>query len=513
MEIRIKRTSLLLIILAISYFNIQAIPHTKRINDYLISCRNTTTSNGHIIKNIINLYPLYNGYSYIKYEDSYNQERIGWLDVKNLRVIDLPQKFTWSDAFIAKGGFAILMRLPENYHTNESKYKLLYKIDGNYILDNVIEFVPFFKHFAIYRYIEPGHTLQFILFKNGELSFGTSEKETHSTIHSNIIFNKYLSFADTLYNRNLKHISGYIGGIGENERRLRGTFFDTYPHNDNHIFLNCLIDNDDAVIYTNEKFKKEITFYLPDSTEFDYDEGYLFKDDKYIVLKHNTVHVVYNTLSRKPITPLNHDFTGFFKDYLLHNYNHETFATSTTGIQEKQIKLGKHFLEKIGRKWLYSSPVLSDSIDCVIGLNNDNYIGVNIKNKVGIINKKGNITIYPSYEQIYIDNLYFICRTEKKEFDIYDKDGNNIGKNLKEIYYDNLDDRSFPYEFLYCNNKYKIDKYHYMFFKLEDGKYRYFLRKKKKSKVFYADEINTEDLSNKYLPIKKDGIWQYLEIK
>ncbi len=52
-----------------------------------------------------------------------------------------------------------------------------------------------------------------------------------------------------------------------------------------------------------------------------------------------------------------------------------------------------------------------------------------------------------------------------------------------------------------------------MFFKIEDGKYQYFLRKKKKSKAFYADDIDTADLSNKYLPIKKDGIWQYLEIK
>ena len=50
-----------------------------------------------------------------------------------------------------------------------------------------------------------------------------------------------------------------------------------------------------------------------------------------------------------------------------------------------------------------------------------------------------------------------------------------------------------------------------MFFLIEDGKYKYFLRKKKKSKVFYADEINTEGLSIGFCLLRKTefgSIWK-----
>ena len=91
-------------------------------------------------------------------------------------------------------------------------------------------------------------------------------------------------------------------------------------------------------------------------------------------------------------------------------------------------------------------------------------------------------------------------------YDLYDKNGKQLAKGMSEF----IVDEDF-FEGTY--ERYKPDLFRYFIFKEGENKYRYWLRNKKKSKVFYADEINTEDLSNRYLPIKKDGIWQYLEIK
>ena len=282
-----------------------------------------------------------------------------------------------------------------------------------------------------------------------------------------------------------------------------------YPEKENSSIFD--INSKNVFVY-DHKLKKKLTVNYPsqDSVHFSFCYTTLLPGDSllavYSYYGEKEGNIVYTT-DLEAVTPIGDNFTGFFKDYLLYDHANETSAVKTDRKPTTEIKLGRYRLKKHNAKWTLNTPFTTDCFDRLTGLNNNKYLGVVAGSKVGILGEHGSLILPPKFKEIFIDKIYFIGLTTEDTYEVYDKKGNLIGKNFLDFFYDEYDKEDEP------DRQTGKDRYHYFFFKLEDGKYQYFLRKKKKTKVFYADEINTEDLSNRFLPIMKDGVWQYLEIK
>ena len=492
---------IIIVLLHLFISNIHAVDRVKKINKYLSEI---TSSKG-----IEKLYPLYNGYAYIYCKDTNSLIREAWLDGNELKIKYLPEDTEHRDVFIAYGGYACL-RAERSLHLH------LYKVDGTRIFDDIDKFTPFYQHLSIYRQNET------LLYKKGKLTSIRRPKGCSLTylLSGEVLHNKFLNAdGSCVYDKKLKIVTKETDYIETEKMNFKNTknFHKIYSNKNNYSFITWFNWSEGQALFTinNEKHTKKediILPYLDNHVEISiYEKKGLIEQrlvDNWWGERYLQKDVVYRKENGDSIMPENYRFTGYFKNYILCENDTGTSAITLSGEETSQIKLGKCLLNKIGRKWVLNSFSSIDSIEYVTGLNSDKYIGITINGKNGIIDKDGNMIVEPDKYEIFIDKLYFVCRTANSTYWIYDKKGNIIGKDLLDFYFDHLDLEDETSAF-----RYKTDKYHYMFFKIEDGKYRYFLRKKKKSKVFYADEINTEDLSNRYLPIKKDGIWQYLEIK
>ncbi|MCR5567708.1 MAG: hypothetical protein K6G31_00360 [Paludibacteraceae bacterium] len=505
-----KNICIILFIFFLNLTNVEASLRIKRINRYLKDCSKITTSGNHKIKEIVRLHSIYNDYAVLIYKDSLSSEyALAWLDLKHLNTIDFPEKHReWDGTLhystdIAAGSLTCI--------NNE-----IQKIGGKTLIDSIEYILPFKKNLIAVRFPDPREIGELVFIKTVPHAIvKRGIRPCAFPDEYEIISNKYFTIGAHLYDDKLRlRLDGNDneeGICGEIIIRNRRGFTEIYPEKENQsiFFFN---DKSDNIFVYDHKLKKKLTINFPfeDTVHYYYCNATLLHDDSLLTLvcsyrgREERSDVVFTT-NGEAITPIGDNFTGFFKDYLLYDHANETSAVKTDRKPTTEIKLGRYRLKKHNAKWTLNTPFTTDCFDRLTGLNNNKYLGVVTGSKVGIIGEHGNLILPPKFEKIFIDKLYFICLTTKKTYEVYDKKGNLIGENFLRFFCENEENRSGLELGEYT--------YHYFFFKLEDGKYQYFLRKKKKSKVFYADEINTEDLSNKYLPIKKDGIWQYLEIK
>ena len=480
-----------IVLLHLFISNIHAVDRVKRINNFIKKGPNVITSCNY-------LGPLYKDYAFIFYnKEAYEYPMDGWIDVKNLKIIDdtVTNKCI-KNLFIAYDGFVDFG-------------SIVYKIDGTEYSDKIENFIPFHKNLILTKSDTTGFDI--VLYKRGNV-VSRSHNEDYGKSRFEIVYNDFFILDDdttsTLYDKNLNLLIKGVYICKSISKINQGGFYELYPRKEHQYFF-CFCDKKNTIIAYDRKARKkmEIPFKYDSKLEHHWDEATFFSEKKYAVLG-NMTHYVVNITTGRPIIPTKYNFIGYFKENLICEYNNKTLAITTEGETTSQIKVGKYCMVDCGTKWILKTPFYTDSIEKLNGLNSDEYIGVTIKGKLGIIGKKGNIIVPPQYQEIFIDKFYFVCHSTKDTYDIYDKKGKLYGKDLLAFYFDETD-----IEYQNFSSGFKIDRNHYMFFKIEDGKYQYFLRNKKKSKVFYADEFNTEDLSNRFLPIKKDGIWQYLEIK
>ena len=503
-----KNICIILILFFLNLTNVEASLRVKRINRYLKDCSKITTSGNHKIKEIVRLHSIYNDYAVLIYKDSLSSEyALAWLDLKHMNTIDFPEEdriygfYGGVPTFTAAGGLTCI--------NNE-----IQKIGGTTLIDSIEYILPFKKNLIAVRFPDPREIGELVFIKTVPHAIvKRGIRPCAFPDEYEIISNKYFTIGAHLYDDKLRlRLDGNDneeGICGETLYRGRSGFIEIYPEKENQsiFFFNHKSDN---IFVYDHKLKKKLTVNYPSQdTVFNmFCAMTLLHGDSLLMLlseyRGKRFHMVYTT-DLEAVTPIGDNFTGFFKDYLLYDHANETSAVKTDRKPTTEIKLGRYRLKKHNAKWTLNTPFTTDCFDRLTGLNNNKYLGVVTGSKVGIIGEHGNLILPPKFEKIFIDKLYFICLTTKKTYEVYDKKGNLIGENFLRFFCENEENRSGLELGEYT--------YHYFFFKLEDGKYRYFLRKKKKSKVFYADEINTEDLSNRYLPIKKDGIWQYLEIK
>ena len=495
-----KSTLYILILFLFGIANIQATNRIKKTNNFLKEFQKE--------KEIYDLYPIYNGYGLMRHPDTldhysslygtYVYFQFACIDIKKRRLINNKDTF---DSFISKGSFIFQVAGYEAEYPEDERMGKIANINGETLLDSVTNWYLFRNHFFTLRHAGADTIFEISLYKAGRLI-------RKDTIHSDLdyinslgldgliivsfVHNKYCWINGSLYDENLnKVLADTDWGTFE---MAHHNYFEIYPKN---LFFYMWSGNR-MTIY-NKRCKKKYT--IPFDKEH-IDRPSILLNKKIIVLDRR----VYD-LKGTPITPEDHYFSGYYNKFLIYNNNEETFVMTMDKRQSQQIKLGKCRLEKTGKKWLLRTPTSTDTIDNITGINSDEHIGISVGNKLGIINKNGNTIIPPYYDEILIDKLYYIGMDKYGfPYDLYDKNGKQLAKGMSEF----IVDEDF-FEGTY--ERYKPDLFRYFIFKEGENKYRYWLRNKKKSKVFYADEINTEDLSNRYLPIKKDGIWQYLEIK
>lgn len=505
-----KNICIILILFFLNLTNVEASLRVKRINRYLKDYSKITTSGNHKINRISNLYPIYNDYAVLIYQDSLSSEyALAWLDLKHMNTIDFPEEdriysfYGGVPTFTAAGGLTCI--------NNE-----IQKIGGKTLIDSIEYILPFKKNLIAVRFPDPREIGELVFIKtvpHAIVKRGISPCAFPDEYE--IISNKYFTIGAHLYDDKLRlRLDGNDneeGICGEIIIRNRRGFTEIYPEKENQsiFFFN---DKSDNIFVYDHKLKKKLTINFPfeDTVHYYYCNATLLHDDSLLTLvcsyrgREEWSDVVFTT-NGEAITPIGDNFTGIFKDYLLYDHANETSAVKTDRKPTTEIKLGRYRLKKHNAKWTLNTPFTTDCFDRLTGLNNNKYLGVVTGSKVGILGEHGNLILPPKFEKIFIDKLYFICLTTKKTYEVYDKKGNLIGENFLRFFCENEENRSGLELGEYT--------YHYFFFKLEDGKYQYFLRKKKKSKVFYADDIYTRDLSNRFLPIMKDGVWQYLEIK
>ena len=500
-----KNICIILFIFFLNLTNVEASLRIKRINRYLKDCSKITTSGNHKIKEIVRLHSIYNDYAVLIYKDSLSSEyALAWLDLKHLNTIDFPEKHREWDGtphystYIAAGGL---------YWLDGT----IQKIGGTTLLDSLVRIIPFKDNIIAFRVPDSSDIGELVFIK-------TTPRHSHQydygyQIECGIICNKYFKYAYDLYDDKLRlRLEGHENGFcGETLHRGRSGFIEIYPEKENQsiFFFNHKSDN---IFVYDHKLKKKLTVNYPSQdTVFNmFCAMTLLHGDSLLMLlseyRGKRFHMVYTT-DLEAVTPIGDNFTGFFKDYLLYDHANETSAVKTDRKPTTEIKLGRYRLKKHNAKWTLNTPFTTDCFDRLTGLNNNKYLGVVAGSKVGILGEHGSLILPPKFKEIFIDKIYFIGLTTEDTYEVYDKKGNLIGKNFLDFFYDEYDKEDK------LDRQTGKDRFHYFFFKLEDGKYQYFLRKKKKTKVFYSDDIDTEDLSNRFLPIMKDGVWQYLEIK
>ena len=459
------------------------------------------------------LSPIYKGYALL---ESYDKAYTGmvfapgiesYIDIKNREFEVDYQGYQVDD--ITMGEYILY----DAGETDENGFKLyngsnrgIRKFGGETVTDSVYEWQTARNFFIVYKKIANTDTLvKMTIYKEG--------KSIHSDTcfyeigigpyGAHFIYDRYCWIKGKLYDENLKKVIDEDVDAGVVEMPHHD-FIEMYPNN--YSFFAFLKDS--MNIY-NEKCKKK--YVVPLKIQKD-DNGYhcynvsFLWDKKLIVMCRRG----YN-LKGVAVTPKNHYFSGYFKDYLIYDKQEEAFASTIDGFSTPKIKLGKCSLEKSGKKWVLKSPLSTDSIDLIIGLNSDKHIGIKVGKYIGIIDRDGKSILPICYDKIYIDKLYYIGQ-KGYEYVLFNKKGKLLAEGMTEIMTEDEDgftdssygiSNSIPYG----------DRFRYVIFKEGKNKYRYWLRNKKKSKAFYADDINTADLSNRFLPIKKDGIWQFLEIK
>ncbi|MCR5567651.1 MAG: hypothetical protein K6G31_00075 [Paludibacteraceae bacterium] len=491
-----KSTLYILILFLFGIANIQAANRIKKANNFLKDFQK-----GKEVK-INYLCSIYNGYGLMEYSDSLRH--YACIDIKKRKLINNKDTF---DPFFSKGGFVFQNAGYTGYHTRYSEHERIGKIvniNGETLLDSVTNWYLFRNHFLALRHAGADTIFEISLYKarrlirkdtiHSDLDYIYSLGLLDGLIIVSFVHNKYCWINGSLYDENLnKVLADTDWGTLE---MAHHNYFEIYPKN---LFFYTWSGNR-MTIY-NKRCKKKYT--IPFDKEH-IDRPSILLNKKIIVFRR-----VYD-FKGVPITPEKHYFSGYYNKFLIYNNNEETFVMTLDKTQFQQIKLGKCRLEKTEKKWLLRTPTSTDTLDNITGLNSDEHIGISVGNKLGIINKKGNTIIPPYYDEILIDKLYYIGIDKYgfpyHSYDLYDKNGKQLAKGMSEF----IVDEDF-FEGTY--ERYKPDLFRYFIFKEGENKYRYWLRNKKKSKVFYADDIDTEDLSNRFLPIMKDGVWQYLEIK
>ncbi len=487
----------MLILFLFGIANIQAANRIEKTNDFIKGIQKEIKLDF--------LYPIYNGYCMIgclyDYRENYRNRYTKYtIDIKKRKLINI-NTFV---RLIAKGGFVFQDAGYEAEYPEDEIMGKITNINGETLLDSVTDWLLSKKHFLTFRHAGADTTFEISSYKNGRLirkdtihsdlqqyNVGMYGLIAHSVVH-----NKYCWINGSLYDEKLNKLLTNAGwGTFEMSHH---NYREIYPKN---LYIYTL--SGDSITFYNKRCKKKYTI---DRNYWSYGLPSIMWDKKLIVLDRRGYD-----LKGTPITPENHYFSGYYNKYLIYNNNEETFAMTLDKTQSKKIKLGRCRLEKNGKKWVLRTPTSTDTLDNITGINSDKHIGISVGNKIGIIDKNGNTIVPPCYREILIDNLYYIGnKNEYGHYDLYDKNGTLLAKGMDE-FLDNEIQRD-PYE-LPIEYGYKPDRFRYFIFKESENKYRYFLRKKKKSKVFYADDINLRDLSNRFLPIKKDGIWQFLEIK
>ena len=498
-----KRKYILLLFSLFCLVNTQASNHLKWVNKVLKE---------HQIKfGIRGLSPIFNGYAFL---ESCNKDDIespigihSYIDIKN-RVFEVGYE-GYQVMDIIRGGYVIY----DAGETDENGFKIyegtnlgIKKLGGETVTDSVYEWLSAPNFFIVYKKIANTDTLvKMTIYKEGKpIHSDTCFYEIGiGPYGARIIYDRYCWLKGKLYDENFKKVIDEDVSAGVVEMPHHD-FIETYPNN----YSFFAFSKDSMNIY-NKKCKKKYVAPLnikKDDNGFHcYNVSFLW-DKKLIVMCRR----VYN-LEGVAVSPKSHYFSGYFKDYLIYDKQEEAFASTIDGFSTPKIKLGKCSLEKSGKKWVLKSPLSTDSIDLIIGLNSDKHIGIKVGKYIGIIDRDGKSILPICYDKIYIDKLYYIGQ-KGYEYVLFNKKGKLLADGMTEIMTEDEDgftdssygiSNSIPYG----------DRFRYVIFKEGKNKYRYWLRNKKKSKAFYADDINTADLSNKYLPIKKDGIWQYLEIK
>lgn len=489
---KMKSTLYILILFLFGIANIQAANRIKRVNKYLKDFQKE-------IK-IDRLHPIYHGYGLMAYLDTrYIYRNEYTIDIKKRKLINNKDTF---DPFIAKGGFVFQDAGYEAEYPDDEIMGKITNINGETLLDSVTDWLPSKKHFLTFRHAGADTTFEISSYKHGRLirkdtiHSDLQNSQMYGLIAHSVVHNKYCWISGSLYDEKLNKLLTNAGwGTFEMSHH---NYREIYPKN---LYIYTL--SGDSITFYNKRCKKKYTI---DRNYWSFDLPSIMWDKKLIVLDRRGYD-----LKGTPITPENHYFSGYYNKYLIYNNNEETFAMTLDKTQSKKIKLGRCRLEKNEKKWVLRTPTSTDTLDNITGINSDKHIGISVGNKIGIIDKNGKTIVPPCYREILIDNLYYIGnKNEYGPYDLYDKNGTLLAKGMDEFIHS--ESQRDPYE-LPIEYRYEPDRFRYFIFKESENKYRYWLRNKKKSKVFYADDINTPDLSNRYLPIKKDGVWQYLEIK
>ena len=497
-----KRKYILLLFSLFCLVNTQASNHLKWANKFLAEYQ--------VENQIGQISPIYNGYAKI-----YKPNCIDCCS--NFDIIDIKKKAIVSDVHenmsLTKVGYILFYDdLPQVSEEDTFCFGNLKdrKIKGDTILlDNVFEFYPMKDNFIAYRKLDPTYTsIERVLYKKGNVV----QRDTFSSWPKDYcdvyIYDKYrlVRSSHKLYDENLNVV--LEGDIRPTKHILcHNGFVEYYP-----MYTSFFLHKDGKIFIFNDKCGKKQVLPMTEEElcgvkekdESEWCRGFIW-EKKLIVTEYQRaghLHLRVFKLDGTPLTPEKHNFSGYFKNILFYDNKEETFAVTMDGTKINRIKLGKCSLEKSGKKWILKSRLSTDSIDLITGLNSNQHIGIKKGMYNGIIDKNGNTIIPTHFDDIYIDKPYYIGIKDWKS-NFYDKRGKLLADRMPEYL------RSDDYLI-------KPDSHHYhthYVFDEGNGKYRYFHRNKKKSKVFYADEINTLDLSNRYLPIKKDGIWQYLEIK
>ena len=452
--------------------------------------------------------PLLNGCIKIDKSNCYDGvccDKVDLLDMKNKTIVsDIPKNMR-----LTKGGYILLnQKLPLEPEEDTLCFSIFgsRKFRGDTILlDNVVAFYPMKDNFIAYRRIGTTDTIQErVLYKKKHLI----QRDTclscscpYENCDMFYIYHKYRFCRSThqLYDENLNVV--LEGDIRKKEAYVgRSGFWGSFPY-----YKSFFLYSDEGIAIYDEKCRKR--YVIPkavmkqlehyEDSYVQYCDGIIW--DKNLIItdrpKAGTLRIYHRAykLDGTPVTPDENSFSGYFKNFFIYDDGKESFAGTMDGTKIKHIKLGKCNLEKSGKKWILKRPLSTDTIDLITGLNSDQHIGIKKGDSIGIVNKKGKTILPVCFDKIYIEKLYYIGVKQEK-YTVFSKKGEVLVEGKDDII---CSERSeFDYE--YCEN---------------EKKYRYYIRNKKKSKVFYADEINTEAFSNRFLPIKKDGIWQYLEIK
>ena len=508
-----KRKYILLLFSLFCLVNTQASNHLKWVNKFLAEYQ--------VENQIDHIRPIYNDYAEI-----YKSSCIEGACCDKLDIINIKKKAIVSDVHenmsLTKGGYILfndelpLVSEEDTFCFGNLKDR---KINGDTILlDKVFEFYPMKDNFIAYRRFDSTYTsMEMVLYKKGNVvqrdTFSSWPKDYCDVSY---ICDKYrlVLSSHKLYDENLNvvlegDIKEYVYGFHSNGYSVK------FPNN-RSIFLYA--DNDVSIYDDKCKKRHVIPKAVMNKLEqcnddvYEFCVGFLWKK-KLIMTRQGTKEpggylLRAYKLDGTPVIPDKHKFSGYFRNILFYDNKEETFAVTMDGTKINRIKLGKCSLEKSGKRWILKSRLSTDSIDLITGLNSNQHIGIKKGMYNGIIDKNGNTILPTRFDVIFMFKKFYLGWVKSK-FMIYDKNSKVLADyNMDDYLRDGHDD----YIYVDNNGLYPYRR-QYSIYKEGEGKYRYWLRNKKKSKVFYADEINTEDLSNRYLPIKKDGIWQYLEIK